>query len=477
MSYTVFARKYRPQTFDDVVGQEHITRTLKNAILQNRLAHAYLFVGPRGTGKTSSARILAKALNCLSSSGPTLTPCDQCDSCREITAGNSLDVLEFDAASNTQVDKVREIIIDNVKYLPARGRFKVYLVDEVHMLSSGSFNALLKTLEEPPPHVKFLFATTDVQKLPATILSRCQRFDLKRIGAPVIAGHLMHIASLEGVSLTEEAALAVAVGADGGMRDAESMLDQLVAFCGGKIEEADVLSVFGFTSRQKVSDLCSALLAQDASVALALVHEQAEAGRDLTQLLGDLIGHFRNLLLVQADPSGLEAELGRAVVESLHTQCQGVDRERLLELIDLCAAAEQKMKWASNKQMYLEVAVLRAIQAVGQVTLGEVLGALTALREGRPIAERQKPVFTPVQAPAPRPKVAAAPPKPVQAAPEPPVQAVAAPVAKVQPEAAPAVPIPVSASAPVAPASAPERIPTPAPEPAPQPVAPAPEPV
>lgn len=399
MSYTVFARKYRPQTFDDVVGQEHITRTLKNAILQNRLAHAYLFVGPRGTGKTSSARILAKALNCLSSPGPTLTPCDQCDSCKEITAGNSLDVLEFDAASNTQVDKVREIIIDNVKYLPARGRFKVYLVDEVHMLSSGSFNALLKTLEEPPPHVKFLFATTDVQKLPATILSRCQRFDLKRIGAPVIAGHLLHIAAQEGVSLSEEAALAVAVGADGGMRDAESMLDQLVAFCGGKIEEADVLSVFGFTSRQKVSDLCSALLAQDASVALALVHEQAEAGRDLTQLLGDLISHFRNLLLVQADPSGVEGELGRAVVESLQVQCEGVDRERLLELIDLCAAAEQKMKWASNKQMYLEVAVLRAIQAVGQVTLGEVLGALTALREGRPVPERIKPAGTTVQAP------------------------------------------------------------------------------
>lgn len=388
MSYTVFARKYRPQTFDDVVGQEHITRTLKNAILQNRLAHAYLFVGPRGTGKTSSARILAKALNCLASPSPTVTPCGECDSCREITSGNSLDVLEFDAASNTQVDKVRDIIIDNVKYLPARGRFKVYLVDEVHMLSPGSFNALLKTLEEPPPHVKFLFATTDVQKLPATILSRCQRFDLKRIGAVQIADHLLYIASKEGIHLSGEAALAVAVGADGGMRDAESMLDQLVAFCGEKVEEADVLSVFGFTSRQKISDLCSALLDQDAPGALKLVHEQAEAGRDLSQLLGDLISHLRNLLLAQADPSGLEVELGRPVVEALEAQCSGVDRERILELIDICAAAEQKMKWASNKQMYLEVALLRAIQAVGQVTLGEILGALTDLREGRPSAVR-----------------------------------------------------------------------------------------
>ena len=388
VSYTVFARKYRPQTFDDVVGQEHITRTLKNAIQQNRLAHAYLFVGPRGTGKTSSARILAMALNCLSSDKPTISPCGRCDSCREIAGGNSLDVLEFDAASNTQVDKVREIIIDNVKYMPARGRYKVYLVDEVHMLSAGSFNALLKTLEEPPQHVKFLFATTDVQKLPATILSRCQRFDLKRIGAPVIAGHLKHIAAQEGVALSDEAALAVAVGADGGMRDAESMLDQLVAFCGETVEEKDVLSVFGFTSRQTVSELCGALLAQDAPHAMRLVHEQAEAGRDLTQLMGDLIGHLRNLLLAQADPRGLEEELGRSVVEALQEQCADVNRERLLELIDLCASAEQRMKWASNKQMYLEVALLRAIQAISQVTLGEVLDALGAIREGRPLSEK-----------------------------------------------------------------------------------------
>jgi DNA polymerase-3 subunit gamma/tau len=390
VSYTVFARKYRPQTFDDVVGQQHITQTLKNAILQNRLAHAYLFVGPRGTGKTSTARILAKALNCHASAAPTLTPCGQCDSCIEVTAGNSMDVLEFDAASNTQVDKVRDIIIDNVKYLPARSRFKVYLVDEVHMLSTGSFNALLKTLEEPPAHVKFLFATTDVQKLPATILSRCQRFDLKRIGPSVIAGHLLHIAQKEGVALSHEAALAVAIGADGGMRDAESMLDQLVAFCGNAIEEKDVLSVFGFTSRQKVSDLCEALLAEDSSAALQLVDEQAEAGRDLTQLLGDLISHLRNLLLAQADPGGLEDEQGSQMVEFLRNQARGVARERLLELIDLCAAGEQKMKWASNKRMYLEVTLLRAIQTVGQVTLGEVLEALKALKEGGALPQRLK---------------------------------------------------------------------------------------
>ena len=397
MSYTVFARKYRPQTFDEVVGQDHIIRTLKNAIEQNRLAQAYLFVGPRGTGKTSTARIFAKALNCINA--PTTKPCGVCDMCREIAAGNSLNVLEFDAASNTQVDKIRELIIDNVKYAPTRGHYKLYIVDEVHMLSNSSFNALLKTLEEPPPHVKFVFATTDVQKVPTTIISRCQRFDLRRIPTPEIARHLLLIAGKEGIALEPIASETIARGAEGGLRDAESMLDQLVAFCGNTIGEQDVLDVFGFTAQQTVADLCEHLLRGDTAKALALLHTQSESGRDLSRLLSDLIAHLRNLLVIQHDPQGVQDELTPEAISALAEQSSRISTGRLLNLIEQFAAAENRMKWAANKKMHFEIAAIRAIQTLGQATLTEVLDTLTAIRGGGPLPER--PAGTPPSSSAP----------------------------------------------------------------------------
>lgn len=413
-SYQVFARKYRPRIFDDVIGQEHITQTLKNAIEQNRLAHAYLFVGPRGTGKTSTARILAKALNCIH--GPTVNPCGECDSCIEIAQGTSLDVLEFDAASNTQVDKIREIIIDNVKFAPTKGPYKLYLVDEVHMLSTSSFNALLKTLEEPPAHVKFLFATTDPQKVPTTILSRCQRFDLKRISDVKIAAHLQFISGQEKIELTPAAADVIARGADGGLRDAESMLDQLVAFCGNKIDEADVLKIFGFTSQETISSLCRSLLTGQTPEALAVIRQQADAGKDLMKVLTDLLGHLRNLLVFQVDPASLDRELPEAMRAVLEEQVALVTSAKLLDLIQQLSSAESRMKWAANKTLQMEIAIIRAAQTLQQSTLDEVLQTLQALRDGTPVSV---PTMPPTRQPAA--KTASPPPQPIKVLPsEPP---------------------------------------------------------
>jgi DNA polymerase-3 subunit gamma/tau len=384
VSYQVFARKYRPQTFDDLVGQAHVTRTLKNAVEQNRLAHAYLFVGPRGIGKTSTARILAKALNCVK--GPTITPCGVCDSCKEIAGGNSLDVLEIDGASNNGVEQVRELR-DNVRYAPSKGKFKIYIIDEVHMLTSAAFNALLKTLEEPPAHVKFIFATTEPQKVLPTILSRCQRFDLHRIPANLIAQHLQLIAGKEKIALDPAAAHAIAKGADGGLRDAESMLDQLVAFCGDKIAEPDVLNVFGFTSEQTVAQFTEKILRGETPEALELLHAEADNGKDMMKLMSDLISYLRDLLVGKVKPEALADDLNPDLQKSLETQASMIETDRLLELIDQFAAAEGRMKWAPNKRLHFEVAVIKAIQTLNQVTLNEVIENLAALRDGKaPVA-------------------------------------------------------------------------------------------
>ena len=379
MSYEVFARKYRPQTFDGLVGQTHVSRTLKNAIAQNRLAHAYLFVGPRGIGKTSTARILAKSLNCVK--GPTVTPCGICDNCLEIAGGNSLDVIEIDGASNRGIDDVRELR-DNVRYAPAKSRLKIYIIDEVHMLTKEAFNALLKTLEEPPPHVKFIFATTEPDKVLPTILSRCQRFDLHRIPANLIAQHLQFIAGKEKITLEPAAAHAIARGAEGGLRDAESMLDQLVAFCGEKISESDVLNVFGFTSEQTVIDLMRHILRSETPEAIDLLHQQSESGKDMMRLMSDLIAYLRDLLVFKAKPDALKEDVDPDVQKSLGVHAELIAMDRLLELIDQFAAAEGRMKWAPNKKLHFEVAIIKAIQSLGQATLDEVIEKLGELRDG-----------------------------------------------------------------------------------------------
>jgi DNA polymerase-3 subunit gamma/tau len=405
VSYQVFARKYRPQTFDDLVGQEHVVRTLKNAVEQNRLAHAYLFVGPRGIGKTSSARILAKALNC--EKGPTISPCGVCDSCREIAAGNSLDVLELDAASNRGIDDVRELR-DNVRYAPTRGRYKIYIIDEVHMLTKEAANALLKTLEEPPEHVIFCLATTEPEKLPITILSRCQRFDLHRIPTNLIAEHLQFIARQEKVTHEPAAAHAIARGADGGLRDAESMLDQLVAFCGEKIAESDVLNVFGFTSEQTVAAFTEKVLRGNTSGALAALDEQAAAGKEMMKLMNDLIAHLRDLLVYKVKPEALSDETVPELQASLGEEASLVETGRLLELIEQFAEAEGRMKWAPNKKLHFEVAVIKAIQTLGQVTLDEVIENLAALRGGEAsVSSVAKTLAPPKSATSPAPVVSA----------------------------------------------------------------------
>jgi DNA polymerase-3 subunit gamma/tau len=380
VAYQVIARKYRPQRFADVVGQEHVTQTLTNAIAQKRIAHAYLFCGPRGTGKTTIARIFAKCLNCTG--GPKVDFDDNDSRVQEITEGRALDVLEIDGASNNGVEQVRELR-ETCKYAPANAQFKIYIIDEVHMLSTQAFNALLKTLEEPPAHVKFMFATTDPEKVLPTILSRCQRFDLRRIPAALITKHLAHIAKLEKVKIDEAALYAIARGADGGMRDAESTLDQLISFCGDKIEEADVLSMFGLAAQGQILGLSKAVLAGEIQTALTLLNELAQAGKDLGRLLSDLLNHFRNLLIFQISRGDLNLlEVSEAEIAALKEQSALANAESFTRILEVFADAELNLRDAASKKIFLEVALLKAIEARSAISIDSVLKQLNQLRGG-----------------------------------------------------------------------------------------------
>lgn len=370
-------------------------RTLKNAITQNRLAHAYLFVGPRGTGKTSTARIFAKALN--GPGGPRVDFDATDPVCLQIAEGTSLDVVEIDGASNNGVDEVRALR-ESVNYAPMHGQFKIYYIDEVHMLTNQAFNALLKTLEEPPPHVKFIFATTEVHKILPTILSRCQRFDLRPIPMEIIAAHLQHIATKEEVILDHAAAWAVAKGADGGMRDAQSMLDQLVAFCGNHITEQDVLNIFGFTSRETIAALCDAIFQKNTAAALQIIQRESATGRDVSQLLNELIGALRAVIVAKVDPHAPNEGIPEENWQQLLASAKNCKPDRLLSLIDVFAETEGRMKWASNRKLHLELGIIKAIQTIGEARVSDIIHLLASSAGYFP--DQQVPAITSV-APSP----------------------------------------------------------------------------
>ena len=403
MAYEVLARKWRPQQFADVVGQEHVTRTLTNAIESGRVAHAYIFIGSRGIGKTTSARILAKALNC--EKGPTPYPCDKCNSCREIMAGNNLDVIEIDGASNNGVEQVRDLR-DSARYVPTHSQYKIYIIDEVHMLSTGAFNALLKILEEPPAHVKFIFATTEAHKVLPTILSRCQRFDLRRISVQDIVERLRTGCKGEGVEISEDALFAIARGAEGGLRDAESALDQIISFQGKSIQEDDVLSVFGLVSRHVLEQLMMAVLQSDVPKIIQIIAEMDQAGKDLQRVVMELMEQFRNLLVIFYDVKASGAlELLPAQVEFYETCAKTTDAGRVLRIIDALMETDSRMRYALSKKTLLETGLIRCSRAAEVVTLNALLKQVAELKKNassNSVAPSSAP--EPVSSPSPQKK-------------------------------------------------------------------------
>jgi DNA polymerase-3 subunit gamma/tau len=364
MGYQVTARRWRPQTFDDLVEQQHVTRTLKNAIQLGRVAHAYLFSGTRGVGKTTMARLLAKALNC--EQGPTVQPCNTCQSCREITQGSYLDIIEVDGASNRGIDEIRDLR-EQLRYLPAGGRYKIYIIDEVHMLTKEAFNALLKTLEEPPPHVVFVFATTELEKIPSTIVSRCQRFEFKRVSLAGIRGQLAAIAQSEDITISPASLAHIAHAAEGSMRDAQGLLDQIVAFCGTEIQDDDVRQLLGHVGSEPLVTCLDALFKQDVETALRTVGELQMEGYETSGILKALLEGLRHLIVLKTVPRPESLiPLSESDVAALHRVADAVSTEEVYGQFHILSAAESSLRYAGNPMLILEMALVR-MACIGRV--------------------------------------------------------------------------------------------------------------
>ncbi len=361
LSYLALYRKWRPSVFEDVIGQEHITRTLKNQIKNQNIAHAYLFCGTRGTGKTSTAKIFAKAVNCISPQD--MNPCGDCEICRGIDQENIMDVIEIDAASNNGVDDIRELR-ENVQYPPSKGKYKVYIVDEVHMLSTGAFNALLKTLEEPPSFVIFIFATTEPHKIPATIISRCQRFDFKRVREPQIIQRLQYICSEMNIAAEEKALRLIARNADGSVRDALSILDQCISFQDDTLTYSNVLERLGIVGEDAIFRLVDYIIEKDAKKMMEWLHELIAAGKDIQQLFQSLIQHYRNLMLIQIigeAPEGL-VRLSEESIERCREQAKKLSPNHVMRAIPMLSQTASDAKYATQPRIFLEIAVLKLIR-------------------------------------------------------------------------------------------------------------------